>query len=99
MPKNPRRPPPVLVDGHKEWLVDRIVCHYPPTAVPSAATHFLVLWTGYPDEEGTWEPLAHVEDTLAFYHYRTYGPFGRFAVVPLALESYPEFIRRLQTTA
>ena len=58
------RPPPVAAadtNGDQEWTVDRIVA----VKGRGRGRRWLVAWRGYPAEENTWEPFAHVQDTQA----------------------------------
>ncbi|GBG59590.1 hypothetical protein CBR_g49850 [Chara braunii] len=47
------RPPPIMVDGHEEFLVSDIMV--------DGHEEYLVRWKGYPDDEATWEPLEHLQ--------------------------------------
>lgn len=55
-----QRPGPIQVGDADEWLVERILQE------SKDKKHYYVKWAGYGDEENTWEPLAHVEETVAF---------------------------------
>lgn len=67
----PARPPPILVHDVPEYEVEallqhRYVCNH---------LQILVLWKGYPLEEATWEPMAHLvksPDLLQDY-FRRHG--------------------------
>ena len=61
-----RRPPPIPVeDGGEEYKVEKILKH----RKDRKRMHYLTKWVGYPNEENTWEPKDHVEDTEAFEIY------------------------------
>ncbi|GBG76880.1 hypothetical protein CBR_g23095 [Chara braunii] len=54
------RPPPIMVDGHEEFLVSDIIGRRVTDDNPPHV-EYLVRWKGYPDEEATGEPLEHLQ--------------------------------------
>lgn len=58
------KPPPIIgVDGHEEWVIERIIDER--TTHRGKRRSFLVRWQGYGPEGDTWEPLGNVEDSEA----------------------------------
>jgi hypothetical protein len=57
----PERPPPALVDGQQEWVVDRII----GKRYNRRRLEYKVLWQGWPAHEATWEPVAHLRNAQA----------------------------------
>jgi hypothetical protein len=82
-----RRPPPIIVNGRKEWLVDRITDHFPRSFSPLCAKYYQVYWVGY--TKPTWEPFKNVSETEALENYiQSFSPvelLHHFAI-PLAAD-------------
>ncbi|GBG61131.1 hypothetical protein CBR_g19208 [Chara braunii] len=53
-------PPPLMVDGHEEFLVSDIIGRRVTDNNP-LHVKYLVHWKGDPDEEAFWEPLEHLQ--------------------------------------
>src|SRR4051794_14832228 len=64
-------PDPVIVNGEAVYYVERIL----DARLRRNRPHYLVQWVGYPPDEATWEPLAHVQDTIALDEWeKAHGP-------------------------
>ncbi|GBG81569.1 hypothetical protein CBR_g32560 [Chara braunii] len=61
------RPPPIMVDGHEEFVVSAIVSRRVTDDTPPRI-EYLVPWKGYPHEEATWEPLEHLQHARMLVH-------------------------------
>ncbi|SGY96154.1 BQ5605_C036g11546 [Microbotryum silenes-dioicae] len=53
-------PASVVVQGNEEWEVDRIV----DEKGKGQRKRYLVKWKGWADSDNTWEPRAHLEETI-----------------------------------
>ncbi|SGY11864.1 BQ5605_C011g06299 [Microbotryum silenes-dioicae] len=53
-------PASVVVQGNEEWEVDRIV----DEKGKGKRKRYLVKWKGWADSDNTWEPQAHLEETI-----------------------------------
>ncbi|SGY26778.1 BQ5605_C018g08785 [Microbotryum silenes-dioicae] len=53
-------PASVVVQGNEEWEVDRIV----DEKGKGKRKRYLVKWKGWADSDNTWEPRAHLEETI-----------------------------------
>ena len=51
-------PPPMMVDGEEEYEVEMILRH----KGTGARRRYLVLWTGYPITEASWEPESSLQN-------------------------------------
>lgn len=63
---NYQPPPPVEVDGHLEYVVERILDH----KAAGRSRRYLVRWQGYGPEHDSWEPEANLADVDALHVYR-----------------------------
>jgi len=71
-PHSPTRPPPILVDGHPEWYVEKIVGE----KFVDGVRFLKVKWLGYSAAEDSWEPVATLEDCVALDVWeRSWRPF------------------------
>jgi Chromo (CHRromatin Organisation MOdifier) domain len=59
-------PPPVLVDGQFEYVVEAVLQH---KTVGGGKRQFLVKWGGFGPEENSWEPEANLRDVEVFLRY------------------------------
>jgi Chromo (CHRromatin Organisation MOdifier) domain len=51
-------PPPELIQGEKEYEVERIINHR--NIRQGKALQYLIKWKGYPESDNTWEPTSHL---------------------------------------
>ncbi|GBG85461.1 hypothetical protein CBR_g40103 [Chara braunii] len=58
------RPPPIMVDGHEEFVISDIVSRRVIDDTPPRI-EYLVRWKGILDEETTWEHLEHLQQRFA----------------------------------
>lgn len=56
--RNPKKPPPVIIDGEKEFEVESIL----NSRIYRGKVQYLVKWAGY--LESTWEPLPNLENSI-----------------------------------
>mmetsp|Transcript_11 Transcript_11/g.18 ORF Transcript_11/g.18 Transcript_11/m.18 type:complete len:343 (+) Transcript_11:2918-3946(+) len=63
------RPPPLLIDGHKEWLVDQIL----DERTTRGKREFFIRWTGFGPEDDSWEPWEFVKDAEALDRWEQTG--------------------------
>ncbi|GAA5973503.1 hypothetical protein JCM21900_002203 [Sporobolomyces salmonicolor] len=63
----PPCPEPMMVDGEEEYVVEKII----DEKGNGDRRRYLVKWSGYPESENSWEPLKHVEDTVALEEWET----------------------------
>jgi hypothetical protein len=63
-------PLPVEVDGEIEYEVEAVTHHrYVRRGKRPPASEYLVKWAGYGAEFNSWEPEAHVEETIALTEF------------------------------
>ena len=62
-------PPPILVDGHEEYVIERILDRRIRNKGKKQIVEYLVKWKGYPMHQATWEPYDHVAETKALDDY------------------------------
>ena len=63
------KPPPDLIEGEKEYEIEKILCHH---KTPSNRS-FLIRWKGFSAEDNSWKPewnLKHSKSTLTEYKRR-----------------------------
>jgi transposase InsO family protein len=63
-------PPPVLVDGEIEYEVERVV----DSRVYRRRLEYRVRWTGYGEEEDTWEPASELDMPAALEDFHRLHP-------------------------
>lgn len=61
------RPPPQLVEGIEEYIVEEIVAERENKR--RRKHEYLVKWEGYPREDMTWEPAENLKDNKVFETY------------------------------
>jgi hypothetical protein len=61
------RPPPKLVEGEEEYVVEEIVAERENKR--RRRPEYLVKWEGYPREDMTWEPADNLKDNEKFETY------------------------------
>ncbi|SGY77744.1 BQ5605_C005g03715 [Microbotryum silenes-dioicae] len=66
-------PASVVVQGNEEWEVDRIV----DEKGKGKRKRYLVKWKGWADSDNTWEPRAHLEETIALEEWERERAEGR----------------------
>ena len=71
--EEPLEPPGVMVDGHTEWVVERIL----DRRLQQGKVQYLVKWDGYPDSENTWEPAEHLEAAQQLDAYKVANPAAK----------------------
>jgi hypothetical protein len=65
---NYTRPPPDLIDGDKEYEVEKIIKHR--RYGRGKVLQYLIKWKGYPESENTWEPTQQVRVPLLIKEYQ-----------------------------
>ena len=76
-PSRRQRPPtPEPIEGEVNYTVCAIVDSRKVNRRKGKPTEYLVLWEGYPDEEGTWEKYENIQGTAeeALAEYRAKNP-------------------------
>ena len=63
-------PPPVLIDGHEEFVIEKILDHQLRKHGKKQILEYLVKWLGYPMYQATWESYDNVADTQALEDYK-----------------------------
>ena len=72
--RRPVPPPPVVVDGDQEFVIEKLVNKRRLRRGRGWSTQYLIRWQGYGPEEDTWQPEWTVADTTALDDYeRLYG--------------------------
>ncbi|SGY81038.1 BQ5605_C009g05444 [Microbotryum silenes-dioicae] len=94
-------PASVVVQGNEEWEVDRIV----DEKGKGKRKRYLVKWKGWADSDNTWEPRAHLEETIALEEWEREraegerGKEGRGGSLVQVVESAPLRLRLTTTSS
>jgi dipeptidase len=56
--RNPTNPPPLEIEGHDEFEVERIL----DSRIHYRKVQYLVKWVGYDASHDSWEPVSHVDN-------------------------------------
>jgi chromodomain-containing protein/p58 integrase-like protein len=65
-----RPPPPVQVDDHKEYEVEKILDQRERVRGRGRQVEYLVKWKGYPEYDASWEPVSNL--------YNAHGAIAKF---------------------
>ena len=63
----PYQPPPIVLDGQLEYVVERVLSHRDRKIGRSKATlakDYLIKWLGYGHEHNSWEPEANIPESF-----------------------------------
>ena len=68
----------LLINGEENWEVQRILASRKGKDLGTRAIEYLILWSGFPEQEATWEPYENLqgtaEETLRMFHLK--NPFA-----------------------